>query len=163
MASTFGLIDMKSLFGTKAGSRPQRSNTSGLVQNFQRREAGARAANVKRESEIRSTYADIIARLQGGGAFKKAGLADIEESKTQAIGAGTQQLISSGLFGTTTAAAIPVQAEAQAQRSRLKLEDILEQRVTEAKLGQAAFVERIEDPYPDYNQLIQALSAQSRI
>lgn len=133
---------------------------SSLYADFQKREQGALAANVARETEIRGTYDELIG--QGQGAFRTAGLADIERGKTQAIGAGTQQLVSSGLYGTTTAAAIPVQAEGQAALSRLKLEDIIQQRQTELKLGKAGFVERIEDPYPDYNMLLQAMAARQR-
>ncbi len=132
-------------------------NYSSLYADFQKRETEAREANVKRETEIRGIYDQLIG--QGQGAFRTAGLADIERGKTRAIGSGTQSLISSGLFGTTTAAAIPVQAENQASLSRLKLEDIIQQRTSELKLGKAGFVERIEDPYPDYNMLIQAMAA----
>ena len=152
-----------------AKGRPKTSTTTSqsspytdLVADFQKREEGARKANVAREKEIRGTYGDIIRRSEEGGAFKKAGLADIEQAKTQAIGAGTQQMISSGLYGTTTAASIPVQAEAQAGQARLKLEDILEQRTTEAKKDLAGFVERIETPYPDYQMLMQAMIAQGQ-
>lgn len=137
------------------------TNYESILADFEKREKRAREANVRREREIRGTYADIISRREEGGAFKLAGLADIERTKTQAIGAGTQQMISSGLFGTTTAASIPVQAEQAAGVQRLKLEDILEQRTTEAKLGLAGFVERIEDPYPDYSMLMQAYIAQA--
>lgn len=133
-----------------------------FIDDFTKREKAAREANLKRENEIRGTYAGIISQYQSGGAFKAAGLADIEETKTRAVGAGTQQLISSGLYGTTTASALPVQAENQAQRSRLRLEDILQERTNQAKLGLAGFVERIEDPYPDYSVLINAMIAGSQ-
>ena len=133
-----------------------------FLQQMRKREADALAANKAREAEIRGTYSNLISRSETGGAAKVAGLADIEKSKTQAIGAGTQQMISSGLYGTTTAASIPVQAENQASLSRLKLEDILERRTQELKIGKAGFVERIQDPYPDYNMLLQASIAQSQ-
>ena len=133
-----------------------------LVTSFQKREEGAKAANVAREQEMRGIYGKQIAQYQEGGAFKAAGLAEIEQTKTRAIGAGTQQMISSGLYGTTTAASIPVQAENQAGLARLKLEDILQQRVTEAERGLAGMVERIEQPYPDYNMLLQASIAQGQ-
>jgi hypothetical protein len=127
-----------------------------LLADFQKREAATLASQKAREREIRGIYGQEIAQYEEGGAFRRAGLADIEQAKTRAIGAGTQQMISSGLYGTTTAASIPVQAEAQAGQARLKLEDLLQQRVTEAKRGLAGFVERIEEPYPDYNTLLQA-------
>ena len=132
-------------------------NYGALYRNFQEREKGAREANLARESEIRGTYDQLID--QGQEAFRTAGLADIERGKTQAVGAGTQQMISSGLYGTTTAASIPVQAENQASLSRLKLEDIIQQRQNELKLGKAGFVERIEQPYPDYSMLMNAMIA----
>jgi len=139
----------------------QQSTGMSLFADAQRREAAARAANLKREQEIRGYYGEMITKAEEGGAAKVAGLADIERTKTKAIGAGTQQMISSGLYGTTTAAAIPVQAEAGAQQSRLKLEDMLEQRVTEATKRLAGFVERIEEPYPDYGMLMEAMAAQA--
>lgn len=132
-----------------------------LQASFEEREAGALAANKARETEIRDIYGGIIGQYETGGAFREAGLADIESTKTKAVGAGTQQMISSGLYGTTTAAAIPVQAEAQAGQARLKLEDLLQQRTTQAKLGLGSFIERIQEPYPDYSQLLQASSAQA--
>ena len=132
-----------------------------LYIDTQKREAAALAANKAREAENRQTYANLIAQSETGGAAKVAGLAEIEKGKTQAIGAGTQQMISSGLYGTTTAASIPVQAENVASLQRLKLEDMLYQRTENLKLGQAAFVERIEEPYPDYNALMQAMVAQA--
>jgi len=133
-----------------------------LVESFQQREKAAREANIAREKEIRDIYGQEIAQYQEGGAFRQAGLADIERAKTRAVGAGTQQMISSGLFGTTTAASIPVQAEQTAGLQRLKLEDILQQRTTEARRGLAGFVERVETPYPDYNMLMQAMIAQGQ-
>ena len=144
--------------GGGGGSSGGGFNYSSLLADFEKREKAARKANIAREQEIRGTYGEIIS--QGQGAARTAGLAEIERGKTQAIGAGTQQMISSGLYGTTTAASIPVQAENQAALSRLKLEDMLQQRTNVAKLGLAGFVERIETPYPDYNMLLQASIAQ---
>jgi len=129
-----------------------------FLEDFEKREKGAREANLARETEIRGTYNQLIG--QGQGAFRAAGLADIERGKTQAIGSGMQQMVSSGLYGTTTAASIPIHAENQAALSRLKLEDIIQQRQTELKLGKASFTERIEQPYPDYSVLMNAMIAQ---
>lgn len=130
-----------------------------LLRGFQKRETGAREANIAAEQEIRGTYDELIGHSEGGGAFRTAGLAEIERGKTRAIGAGTQQMISSGMYGTTTAASIPAQAENQASLQRLKLEDILEQRTSALKLGKAGFVERIDRPYPDYSMLMNAMIA----
>ena len=141
----------------QAPSQGPRIDYGSFIRDFQKREKGAREANLARETEIREGYDQLIG--QGQGAFRTAGLADIERGKTQAIGAGTQQMISSGLFGTTTAASIPVQAENQASLQRLKLEDMVQQRQTELKLGRMGFIERIEQPYPDYSMLMNAMIA----
>jgi hypothetical protein len=143
-----------------APAQESRRMSQSLVSGYQKREKGAREANLAREKEIRGIYGDIIGQYETGGAARTAGLADIEQTKTRAIGAGTQQMISSGMYGTTTAASIPVQAENQASLSRLKLEDMLQQRTTQAKLGLAGFAERIDTPYPDYSMLMQAMIAQ---
>lgn len=139
------------------------ANFGSLIQDFQKREEGALAANVAREKEVRGTYADIIGRLQEGGAFRRAGEADIARRSKQLVGKESQNLISSGLYGTTTAASIPTRVESSfAQPARLNLESVLEEKTSQAKLGLAGFVERIETPYPDYNMLLQAMIAQQK-
>lgn len=132
-----------------------------LYQKYQKMENEAKKFNLSREKEVRGTYADILGRLAPGGAFEKSELAGIEAQAENLVGKETQNLISSGLFGTTTAASIPTRVATEFTRpARMKLEDLLEQRRTEAKLGLAGFVERIQNPYPDYNALIQAMAAQ---
>jgi hypothetical protein len=127
----------------------------------QKREADAIAANKKREAEIRGMYDKLLSTYKEGGAMRELGMAEIEKGKTQAIGSGTQQMISSGLYGTTTAASIPVRAEADASMNRLRLEDMLQQRITDLELGKAGFVERINEPMPDMSMLYQAMFAQN--
>jgi len=62
-----------------------------------------------------------------------------------------QQMISSGLYGTTTAAGAGRRwEEAVGAPARLRLEDIMMQRLSQAQVGKAGFMERIEEPYPDY-------------
>lgn len=137
------------------------SQSNQLAAMYQRMTEEAKKANLAREKEIRGTYADILGRLGPGGAFEKSQLADIQSQAEGLVGKETQGLISSGLYGTTTAASVPTRVETEfARPARMKLEDLLEQRRTEAKLGQAGFVERINQPYPDYNALMQAMVAQ---
>ena len=140
---------------------PQRGGMNSLVGQYQRMADEAKKANLAREQEIRGTYTDILSRLGPGGAFEKSELAGIESQERGLVGKETQNLISSGLYGTTTAASIPTRVATEFTRpARAKLEDLLEQRRTEAKLGQAGFVERIQQPYPDYSALLQAMAAQ---
>lgn len=135
----------------------QQQQSAALVSKFEQMEKAAREANIKREQEIRDIYSKLIS--QDYGAFRTAGEFDIAQAERQAIGQGIQQMISSGLYGTTTAAAIPMQAKAQSQSARLKLEDIIQQRKSEAQLGLAGFIERIEEPYPDLSALYNAMAA----
>ena len=143
----------------KEQAAASQSNT--LVALYQRMANEAKKATLARENEIRGTYADILGRLGPGGAFEKSELADIAGQAGGLVGKETQNLISSGLYGTTTAASIPTRVEKKfARPARMKLEDLLEQRRTETKLGKAGFVERISNTYPDYNALMQAMAAQ---
>lgn len=112
--------------------------------------SAARRANEMRYAQAMGIYNQIITRSQPGGAVEKAGLAQIETAKTKGVGQEMQQMISSGMYGTTTAAGVPARWESEfGAPARLKLEDIMEQRLTQAQLGKAGFIERREDVYPD--------------
>lgn len=122
-------------------------------------QASAKRANLQRYAQIMAIYDKIIARAGPGGAFEKAGLGEIEKAKTKGVGQETQQMISSGMYGTTTAAGIGRGWEADVGApARLRLEDIMEQRLSTAQLGKAGAIERREDVYPDYNALLQMLA-----
>lgn len=122
-------------------------------------QASAKQANLQRYAEIMDIYNKVIARAQPGGAFEKAGLAQIETAKTKGVGQEMQQMISSGMYGTTTAAGVGRGWEAEVGApARLRLEDIMQQRLTTAQLGKAGAIERREDVYPDYNALLQMLA-----
>ena len=132
---------------------------SGLISQIGRQSASARRANEQRYAQAMAIYDKIIARTAPGGAFEKAGLGQIEAAKTKGVGREMQQLISGGMFGTTTAAGVERGWEADVGApARLRLEDIMEQRRTTAQLGKAGFIERREDVYPDYSSLLQMLA-----
>ena len=118
----------------------------------------AKQANVARQSRIEGMYDEMLKSVGRGGAFEKAGLADIEEARTTGVGEETQSMISSGTFGTTTAAGIPGKHRKIATQARLKLEDVVAQRELGVKQQKAGFLERIEDTYPDYSQLLSSLA-----
>ena len=143
---------------TRVVNQPQN-----LANLYQKMGTESKKKNLAREKEIRGIYSNILNSISGSNASLRAsGLADIETQAKGLVGQETQGMISSGLYGTTTAAAIPRNVAASfTQPSRLKLEDMLAQRKREAQLGLAGFVERIETPYPDYNSLMQAMAAQS--
>ena len=141
----------------------QRTPINDLTQSYTKMADEAKAANLARETEIRNIYTNILNSISGSNdSMRASGLADIERQAGQLEGRETQQMISSGLYGTTTAAAIPRNvATSFTQPARLKLEDLLSTRKREAQLGLAGFVERIENPYPDYNALFQAQIAEA--
>ncbi|GAG11478.1 unnamed protein product, partial [marine sediment metagenome] len=120
--------------------------------------AGARAANIARQRQIESMYSEMMQRFQPGGAFERRGLGEIERARTKGVGTEMQQMISSGMYGTTTAAGVPRQWEAEVGApARLRLEDIMQQRLTGIQQQKAGFLERIEEPYPDYSALMSAI------
>lgn len=147
---------------TKSNKISRRPTTPSLQSMFETREKEAYEANKAREGEIRNTYADIISSYTNGAA-RESGMTAIEDERKRAVGQGTQGLISNGLFGTTTQQSLNTVAQKNATTSRLKLEDILTERTNTAKLGLANFIERIENPYPDYGMLLQAMVAKSSV
>lgn len=72
-------------------------------------------------------YRQALERLSGGGAMLESSLADIEAGKKEAIGAGQQALVSSGIAGTTMMGGVPIQAEKGAGRARLAARGQVEQ------------------------------------
>lgn len=125
-----------------------------LMSQFSAKEKEARASNLKRYEQAMSIYDKIIARFQPGGAFEQRGLGEIARQKTKGVGQETQQLISSGLYGTTTMGGVGRRWESEVGApARMTLEDLMQQRVGGAEQAKAGFIERREDPYPDYSML----------
>ena len=106
--------------------------------------------NEKRYAQAMAIYDEIINRYQPGGQFGKAALGQLEAQKERDVGKETQGLISSGLYGTTGMAGLGTKWEAEVGApARLKLEDIMMERLSQAQVGKAGFIERREDEYPD--------------
>lgn len=122
----------------------------------------ANAANERRYQQGMAIYDEIINRYSPGGSFGEASLSQLMGQKKRDIGKETQSLISSGLYGTTTTTGLPTKWEAEVGApSRLRLEDIQMERLSQAQLGKAGFIERREDVGPSYSDLIN-WSAQSQ-
>lgn len=135
-----------------------KSPYAGVLSGMSRAAEGARQANIARQKRIESLYGEMMARYQPGGAFERRGLANIERQKRRGVGREMQQMISSGLYGTTTAAGAGRRWEADVgARARLTLEDIMQQRLTGIQQLKAGFLERIQEPYPDYRLLMSML------
>ena len=112
--------------------------------------AKATAANEERYSQGMGLWDEIIKRYQPGGGYGAGALASYERGKTGAVGAGMQQLVSSGLANTTVAATIGKKYEEEVGTPfKLQLQDVQSQRLSEAQAGKAGFIERRTDAYPD--------------
>ena len=117
------------------------------------------AANKARQARIEAMYDQMLKATSREGAFYKSSVGQIEQAKVKGVGQETQNLISSGMYGTTTAAGTPRRWEADVgQPARLKLEDLMEQRRMGIQQQRAGFVERIEDSYPDYSSMFSMLA-----
>jgi len=131
-----------------------------LLSKVEEREAAARAANIARQQKVEAIFDEIIGRFRPGGAYGAGMEAQIARGKTRDVAAAMQQLVSSGLYGTTLAAGLPKKWEEEiGMPARQKLEDIRMERLTQAQMGKAGFLERIQEPYPDYMPFMQAASA----
>ena len=166
----FGEIGAKTAFFGKyaatGGRRPGYTRTtqrvpaySGLTRQIGVQSASARRANIQRREQIEAMYDKMMGMVGPGGAFEKRGLGEIEAAKTKGTGKEMQQMISSGMYGTTTAAGVGRKWEADVGApARLRLEDIMQQRQLGVMGKKAGFLERIEDVYPDYSALLQMLA-----
>ena len=120
----------------------------------------ALAANEKRYAQAMAIYDEIINRYQPGGGFGKAALGQLEEQKVRDVGEETQAQISGGLFGTSVTAGLGTKWESEVGApARLRLEDIMMERLSQAQLGKAGFIERREDVYPDVGAAAQYAAA----
>lgn len=130
-----------------------------LTSQISAQSASARRANITRRKQIEAMYDKMMGMVAPGGAFEKRGLGQIEAAKTKGVGQQMQQMISSGMYGTTTAAGVGKGWEADVGTpARLRLEDIMQQRQLGVMGQKAGFLERIEDVYPDYSSLMQMLA-----
>lgn len=142
---------MPSYSGMLGGPNLQNQLTSAVSQ--------ANTANQRRAEQAGAIYDEIINRYQPGGSFGKAALGQLETQKKKDVGKQTQGLISSGLYGTTTATGLGKQWESDVgQPSRLRLEDLMMERLSQAQLGKASFLERQEDVGPDLGQIGNLMS-----
>jgi len=131
-----------------------------LIKRWEQSATEARASNIQRYEQLLELAEKGIARFQPGGAFETRGLARIEAEKKRGVGTELQRLIGAGLFGTEVGAGVERGWEADVgARARGTLEDIMQQRVTEAERYKGGIIERREDVYPDYGMMAQLIKA----
>jgi len=126
----------------------------------------AKQANISRYQQGLDIWKSIEAQYLPGGGFGQGALATYERTKERDIARASQSLVSSGLYGTTITAGLGKKYEEEVgQPFKLNLEDIRQQRLSEARGGMAGFIERREDVAPDpglYANLMQGAAATPR-
>lgn len=111
-------------------------------------------ANERRYEQAMAIYDAVIETYSPGGSFGKAALAQLSAQKERDVGAETQSALAGGTFGTTATAGLGTKWESEVGApARLKLEDIMMQRLTGAQMQKAGFIERRQDEYPDVGAL----------
>ena len=131
---------------------------------FQAAQQSANIANLQRYKQGIGIYDEIIKNWGKGGGFVKGAEATLARTKKKDIAGGMQNLVSSGLAGTTMAAGIGKKWEEEVGApSRLSIADIAGQRLAQAMEGKAGFIERRQDTGPDpgmVSSLMQAMGNQ---
>ena len=129
-----------------------------LIDQFTVAQKKAEAANEARYNQLLGIAGDVEKLFgEGYGAGFKT---ELERAKTRDMASSMQGLVSSGLGGTTRAAGLGKKWEEEiGVPSRLKLEDIIAEKQFAAKQFKAGIIERRTDTYPDYNALMQGISA----
>ena len=116
----------------------QTSPLQDILSQYEQAAESARLSNLQRSEQVQAIWDEIIRRYQPGGTFEARALQQLEARKKRETGAEMQQLISSGLFGTTVAGGVGRRwEEAVGAPARLSLEDIMMQRLSTAQIGKA--------------------------
>lgn len=129
-----------------------------LLKDFEKREASAREANIKRRGQVESIFDEIIARYGPEGSFGAGMEETLRRAKVHDVAKAESSDLSRGMFRLGQRGA---EWEATTgYKGRLKLEDIKMERLSQAQTGKAGFLESINDPYPDYGTLFAAAQAE---
>ena len=111
----------------------------------------------KAQGDITSIYDKIIAQFAPGGGFGAGTEAMINRQKQRSISSATQNLISSGLYGTTMTAGLDKKFEEEVGTpARLKLEDLRYQAYANSLAQKAQFLGNI---LPSYSELANLSAA----
>jgi len=136
------------------------ANLDELIGKFTEQQEAARLSNEQRYAQALEIYDKIISQYQPEGGYLKGAEAELERVKGRTVASETQDLVSSGLFGTSTRAGLGQRWEAEVgMPARLKLEDIRMERLAQALGGKASAIQAREDIGPDYATVAQLSAA----
>lgn len=134
---------------------------SSLISSLQKQQDSARAATDERYNEILKSFDEMIAMYQPGGSYMQGQEAALERERAKTMAAGTQNLVSRGLGGSTMEATLAGRfAEDIGAPTRAKIEDVRMDQLVSAMQGKAGVQERVEDVGPS-SELIASLVAQA--
>jgi len=118
------------------------ANLDELIGKFTEQQEAARLSNEQRYAQALEIYDKIISQYQPEGGYLKGAEAELERVKGRTVASETQDLVSSGLFGTSTRAGLGQKWEAEVgMPARLKLEDIRMGRLAQALGGKATAIQ----------------------
>ena len=120
----------------------------------------SRLSNLSRRDQITQIYNSIIKRYESGGSFGRGYESLIEARKVKDVSRSESRDIDLGFFGLRNRG--QEFESAVGEPARLKLEDIRMERLSGAQTGLAGFLERINEPGPDYSLLAQLSSTQGQ-
>lgn len=110
----------------------------------------ANKANELRYTQGLGLWDKIVGAYQPGGAFGQGAMAYYNLGKAETLGSSAQQLISAGLYGTTTGANLGAGYEAKVGTPfRLNLADLQTKGYTQGLAGAAQFISSKEEQGPD--------------
>lgn len=136
-----------------------------LLDENQKRKLGilqTRQAEGKKLTKGQQRNLDEFQSIVGEGpTFGKSYLDILERAKVRDVSATKQSDISRGLYGLRDRGT--EWESSVGAGARLKLEDLLTERLSSALGAKASFLQSIEEPYPDYSGLMEANRAQAAI
>lgn len=144
--------------GTRKSTTSTTAPTS-LTQSYTQMSEEAKKANEKRQTEITGIYDKIANMFAPGGSYGQSYIDQLNRRKVQDVSGAQQSDISSGLYGLRNRG--NEWESSVGQPARRTLEDFLTEKYTGALGQKAGFLERIENPYPDYTLLAQAEAARA--
>lgn len=142
--------DMMPVTPETGGTETTTPTVGDLVGTFQEQADAARAANEERYAQGLGIHEELVSDFGQGGTMEAAAMQRYERQKQRDMATQTQQMVSSGLYGTTMPGTMAATYEEQVGTPyKLGLAEAMAQRKTEAMRGQAGFIERREDTPPD--------------
>lgn len=137
-----------------SGTTAPAINLPGVLNDLSRDYAGAKAQRQQRYVEGRRLMQDAMAQFAPGGAFEQAGMASYAQGKKEALAGGMQNLVSSGLAGTSNPMAMNTAYERNVGNPfRLNLAAEGSGRLASAMTNAANYVAGFPDIYADAGTL----------